>query len=66
MRLLTKYTAAPIDSIASSALARKMRLVIEPEHAHHGTTRSTSAQPLGGTTTERVTRASPSYQPTTV
>ena len=30
MRALTKYTAAPIDSIASRALARKMRLVIEP------------------------------------
>ena len=30
MRALTKYTAAPIDSVASSALARKIRLVIEP------------------------------------
>ena len=36
------------------------------EDAHQGTTRSTSAHPPGGTTTERVTRASPSYQPTSV
>ena len=36
------------------------------EDAHQGTTRSISAQPPGGTLTGRVTRASPSYQPTRV
>ncbi len=68
---LTKYTANAIDSTASAALARKMRLVSEPRiviylsrasFVHLKTKSASTAPPSSGTVICRDSRTAPSFQ----